>query len=272
MTPLLLPPLLPSLLPSLLLALRIAVLDPAVDPPHMVWADRLIRDLHPGQNRYGSRPTVLEWQGVNGAALSRNRTVCSSFVIRLLRQAYGLSPGQIRSWFGSAAPSARQVAQTIRQGRRFQRIATITALRRGDLIAIDYQRQPAPEPGPSPATGHLMLAAAEPQPLAAGQEPATGSAGPGTAGRRLSGDRWLGLLVIDSSRTGHGPGDTRLRPDGSWGAGGVGRGRIGLLVDSRGRIQGYRWSLTPRSRLFRQQQHALVVGRLCLEACPADER
>ena len=245
---------------SLILALLITALDPLADPPHMVWAERLIRDLQPLHNSYGSHPTVLQWQGVNGAATTINRTVCSTFITRLFRQAYGYSAAEMRDWLGSASPTARQVAQAIRQARRFERITTIQTLRRGDLIAIDYQRQPSPEVGQDRATGHLMLVAAAPQALSGGRA---------LPGRQQPGDQWFGLLVIDSSRSGHGPGDTRVQPDGSWGAGGAGRGTIGLLVDIQGRIKAYRWSLSPRSRLLSQQQHALLVGRLCLEPCPA---
>ena len=251
------------MIPSLILSFLITALDPLAEPPHMVWAERLIRDLQPRHNSYGSRPTVLQWQGVNGAATTINRTVCSTFVIRLFRQAYGYSAGEMRDWFGSASPTARQVAQAIRSARRFERITTIKALRRGDLIAIDYQRQPSLEVGQDRATGHVMLAAAAPQALPGGRD---------LPGRQHSGDQWLGLRVIDSSRSGHGPGDSRAQPDGSWGAGGVGRGTIGLLVDREGRIKAYRWSLLPRSRLMTQQQHALVVGRFCPGPCPAEKR
>lgn len=222
--------------------------DSQPDPPHMVWADRLIRDLQPAHNRYGSQPTVVVWRGVEGAAISRNRSVCSTFITRLLRQAYGYTAREMRAWFGAASPTARQVHQAILQGRRFQRIPSIVGLRRGDLIAIDYRRQSAPEAGAERATGHLMLVAAPPQ---------------------WRGDPQVGVRVIDSSRSGHGPGDTRIRPDGSWGAGGVGEGTIGLQVDGDGRIQAYRWSLSPRSRLWSQRQHSLVVGRLCPpDRCP----
>ena len=58
-----------------------ALLTPAVGaaPPHLLWAERLVRDLRPEDNSYGGSPTVVQWRGVDGATRSKNRSVCSSF-------------------------------------------------------------------------------------------------------------------------------------------------------------------------------------------------
>jgi hypothetical protein len=242
---------------ALLLALLVGWAEPGPDVPHMVWADRLLREIRPGDNAYGSRPTLLEWQGVDGALISRNRTVCSSFLTRLLRRAYGLDGGTIRRWLGAAAPTAADYHRAIARGDRFLPIGQIEALRRGDLMAIDYRRRAAAEEPSGSSTGHVMLVAGQPEPLQ-GRRPAKGQ-------------RFYSLLVLDSSRSGHGPLDTRVLSQGRRGAGGVGQGRIALLVDSQGRILAYSWSTLAQSRLIPQRLHSLLVGRLCLERCGALE-
>jgi hypothetical protein len=57
----------------------------AASPDHLVWAQRLVADLRPEDNSYGSRPTLVEWRGVDGASRSRNRSVCSTFITALGR-------------------------------------------------------------------------------------------------------------------------------------------------------------------------------------------
>jgi hypothetical protein len=81
--------------------------------------------------------------------------------------------------------------------------------------------------------------------------------------------RRYSLAVIDSSRSGHGPKDTRIQASGGWGAGGVGRGEIGLLVDRQGQIQAYSWSNLPHSRIIPQTEHSILIGRFCGADCAA---
>jgi hypothetical protein len=226
---------------------------PAAALPHMVWADRLLREIRPADNAYGSHPTVLQWRGVEGAPISRNRTVCSSFITRLLKQAYGFSSEEIRRWLGAAAPTAADYYRAIRRGDRFVEIAEIGGIRRGDLVAIDYRRPVASEGQGGTPTGHLMLVDGLPE-----AQPKRNLGGRG---------RFYSLLVIDSSRSGHGPLDSRSQgPDGRRGSG-VGRGTIGLLVDPGGRILAYSWSTLARSRWIPQRQHPLRVGRFCWDRC-----
>jgi len=247
MAPRLLPLLLPPLL-ALMIAPGIGGAGSAAEVPHMAWADRLLREITPNQNSYGARPTLLQWQGVDGQPITRNRTVCSSFVTRLLQRAYGLGSQEIRRWLGSPSPTAADYHRAIRLGHRFTPVATLSALRRGDLMAIDYRRPASAAARGGASTGHLMLVDAGPIPR---------------WDRRLGpGERFFALGVIDSSRSGHGPQDSRGASAGPRGPGGVGRGQIGLLVDRRGRILAYSWSTLPRSPWFHQRHRSLVVGRL----------
>ena len=221
--------------------------------PHMAWAERLVRDIKPADNAYGSRPTVLQWRGVDGAIETRNRTVCSSFITRLLKQAYGHGTDDIKRWFGSASPTADLYYQAISSGNGFKQIASISLVKVGDLIAIDYHRgQSADYESPSQSTGHVMLVAGQPMRLEGGSE--------GSLSR-------YSVLVIDSSRSGHGLLDTRRQANGGWGTGGVGRGEIGLQADGQGRIHSYSWSNLSRSKVIPQTQHSLLIGRFCGSEC-----
>jgi hypothetical protein len=63
------------------------------------------------------------------------------------------------------------------------------------------------------------------------------------------------LEVIDSSRSGHGPADTRQ------GKGGVGKGVIQLQTSRDGQLQAYRWSERSISRWRFPPEESLLVGR-----------
>jgi hypothetical protein len=239
----------------LALAVLLSWAGPAGESLHMDWAERLVGEIKQSENAYGSKPTVLEWRGVNGASETRNRTVCSTLFTRLIKQAYGYEADDIKRWFGSASPTAEQYHQAVKSGYRFKQIASLNQVKRGDVIAIDYQRARPGDPGAMRATtGHIMLVAGDPK---------LQHYGSSTLMRRYS------LAVIDSSRTGHGPKDTRIQARGGWGAGGVGRGEIGLLVDRQGHIQAYSWSNLPRSRMIPQAEHSLLIGRFCGADCSA---
>jgi len=237
----------------LALAVLLSWAGPAGESLHMDWAERLVSEIKQSENAYGSKPTVLEWRGVNGASETRNRTVCSTLFTRLIQQAYGYGADDVKWWFGTASPTAEQYHHAVKTGNRFKQIASLSQVRRGDVIAIDYQRARSVDPGATRVTtGHIMLVAGEPK---------LQHSGPSTLMRRYS------LAVIDSSRSGHGPKDTRIQPRGGWGAGGVGRGEIGLLVDRQGHIQAYSWSNLPRSRMIPQAEHSLLIGRFCGADC-----
>lgn len=226
---------------------------PADESLHMDWAERLVGEIRPSENSYGSKPTVLEWRGVHGASETRNRTVCSTLFTRLIKQSYGYGADDVKRWFGSASPTAEQYHQAVKTGNRFKQIASLPQVKRGDVIAIDYQRSRSGDPGAMrDTTGHIMLVADEPKLQHSGSPKLM---------RRYS------LAVIDSSRSGHGPKDTRIQASGGWGAGGVGRGEIGLLVDRQGQIQAYSWSNLPHSRIIPQTEHSLLIGRFCGADC-----
>lgn len=205
----------------------------AVLVPHLVWAQRLLVDLRPDHNSYGRNPTLVVWRGVDGAATSRNRSDCSSFITALWRRAYGYGPEEMRQWLGLSAPRALDYYAAIVQGNRFDRIERITNLQPGDLLVTRYR---ARRPG---ATGHVMLAAGLPMPVG-----------------QCSEQRCVFRLeVIDSSRSGHGAVDTRQ------GHAGAGQGVIQVETSRDGRFQAYRWSDRSSSRWRFAADEPLVVGR-----------
>ena len=210
--------------------------------PHLLWAQQLVADLSQANNSYGRSPVVVQWKGVDGASLNRNQSDCSSFITALWRRAYGLDTVELRRWLGRGNPQAKHYHAAITQANRFQQIHHVVAIQPGDLLASLYKE---PRPG---ATGHLMLAAGRPTP--------TGACWRDRCAYRLA--------VIDSSRSGHGPADTRR------GGSGVGRGVIQLLTSVDGQLLGFRWSESRTSRWRLPPQESLVVGRFSWPVPTAD--
>jgi hypothetical protein len=223
--------------------------------PHLWWAQRMVADIKPENNRYGSRPTQLEWRGANGATTTVNRTVCSSFITGLLKKAYEYGPEVMKRWLDTPTPNAARYHQAITSANQFDLITQIQKIKPGDIIAIRYSQLGVSRERGSSSSGHTMLVASQPipQPYRAKQR--------GMA--FVSTSKQYRVSVIDSSRSGHGMLDTRLLPTGGWGQGGVGLGTIILETNPTGNILGYRWSDRLESPLRRQSDHSLVVGRFC---------
>ena len=224
---------------------------PAPEAVHLTWAKRLVQDIESTNNSYGSHPTVVEWRGISGSDISQNRSVCSSFITRLFHQSYGYGRSEMRRWVGSSSPSASQYFKAIETTNRFKRIDKVTKIEPGDLLASRHLIQR------STVTGHVMIAASKVR-LVQKNSPA----------RSLSETmRQYELDVIDTSRSGHGPMDTRRHANGTWGNGGVGKGTIQLQTDSTGKLQGYRWSNSKKSPLRTDNVEPLVIGRFCGQSC-----
>lgn len=222
-----------------LIVSQMMLADIRTSPEHLLWAERLVRDLTPEANSYGSRPTVVQWRGVDGATRSLNRSNCSSFISALFRRAYGYGPEEMQRWLGLRSPKAVDYHGAIASSNRFHPVRALWMIQAGDLLASRQIR------GSSDSTGHVMLARSHPQPL-------------GSCQTSLCVYR---LQVIDSSRTGHGPDDTRQ------GGGGVGMGMIQLRVDLKGQVQAYRWSEQAGSRWRTAAEEPLLIGRFCSQRC-----
>ena len=69
------------------------------------------------------------------------------------------------------------------------------------------------------------------------------------------------VRILDSSRTGHGPTDSRHYAKGRFHSG-VGQGLMRLYTNPAGTITGYSWSTTKASQIYLMNERDLVVGRL----------
>jgi hypothetical protein len=206
-------------------------------PPHVGWAERLVAEVAPADNFYGSHPTIVHW--AEGGLRARNRSVCSSFVTHVFERAYGLRDPDIRRWFGHGNPQAIDYEQAIAAQRGFARVARVADLRAGDLIAFSEG------PGHHP-TGHVMIADGQARPHSATQPDEPGMV-------------QYEIAVIDSSHSGHGSLDTRFADGGH--VTGVGRGTLRLYANADGSVAGYTWSTKRISQFYPASARPLVFGR-----------
>jgi hypothetical protein len=214
----------------------------AASPSHLTWAMSVATSVTPPNNAYGSDPTVLTWAGVNGAPEYTNRTVCNTFVNRVLMQAYGYTFSDFTSWMGTTSPLASHWYDSIVAQNRLSRITSVTSIAAGDIVAVKYLEANAT------TSGHVMIAVATPVKRTTGA-PA------------VKGTTQYELTVVDSANSGHGPTDTRRNADGTWNDG-AGVGVIRLYVNAKGTIVGSTWSTLPNSTYEPASSHPVAVGRL----------
>lgn len=213
-------------------------------PSHLLWAEELVDNLLPEYNVYATSPQYVSWAGEHSATRYENRTQCSSFLTRLLQQGYGWSDTTMRYWLGSTSPSSVMYHDAIVAERGFDRIATITDVLPGDIIAIRY-------PVGSSISGHISIVESAPI-----LRIATTPLREGTFQYEVS--------VADSASIGHGMTDTRIQPNGTWHAG-AGIGVMRLYADAYGTVVGHTWSTAPSTTSFYSQAtRRIVIGRLQL--------
>ncbi|MDD2723335.1 MAG: hypothetical protein PHH59_04825 [Methylovulum sp.] len=213
------------------------------DPAHVAWADNLVINITPDKNEYANNPTYVYWAGFNGWTTYENRTQCSSFVTRLLKQAYNWTDSDFSQWFGSTSPTANLYHDAIEAQNGFTMLTNINDIQKGDILAVEYNEEDAT------VTGHVMMA----DDIA---KPRTATA------PIIANTQQFELSIIDSSKTGHGPADTRMMPDNTWDSG-VGRGKLRLYADNAGTVVGYAWSTVKTSVFYSlQSTRHIVIGRL----------
>ena len=233
-----------ALLLSLVVSTSIAVFPQtasAATPAHLSWALDIESHVAPENNDYATSPSYIHWAGSDGATIYENRTVCATFVTAVLMQAYGWDTHYFQNWMGTNSPSAAVYYAAIVAKKGFTKINSVTGIQPGDLVAIKF-------PNGSYVTGHMMTATAVPI-----FHPATKPIINGTT-------QWE-VPIVDSSRSYHGPGDTRLLPDGSIDRG-VGQGSIRIYTDSNGVYKGYTWSADSGSLYHSTSTRPIAVGRL----------
>ncbi len=212
-------------------------------PAHLAGAIELLRALSPDQSDYQHKQGTVVWPG-DPAGAPQCRTDCSGFIDALLKHIYGLKSAQLKEWFGTGRPVAKDYYAVIAAEHGFRRIPLVSQVRAGDLLAVTY-------PSGSTNTGHVMLVADAPRPREA--------TAPIVAGTR----QWE-VTVIDESESGHGKTDTRHNPDKSM-RDGLGRGVLRIYTDAAGQIAGYSWSTLKASKFQSAQTRPFVVGRLDLD-------
>jgi hypothetical protein len=214
---------------------------PSALPPHVAWAELAVDTIDPNENEYASTPSFIEWAGDNGAAHTKNRSVCATFLTMLLARSYDLTGPDFSAWMGSTSPDAGLYHDAILAENGFQVIAIAPEIEIGDILAIKY-------PAGNASTGHVMVVTSPPV-----QRAPTAPLVPGTSQYEVS--------IIDSSSSPHGPADTRELGGGAFDTG-VGEGTFRLYVDSLGAIVGHTWSTEAASTYYNQNERSLTVGRL----------
>ena len=213
-------------------------------PAYLQSAEQIASQIAPANNEYAHKECFIKWKGVDGNAQYANRTDCSDFLNLLLEHDYGLTPTKLHKLTGHQRPTATVWFDSVgseKASALLSPVASISDLRAGDLILVKYQ------PGEAD-TGHVMIVDAAPA-RHMESEPAV----PGTK-------QWA-VTVIDSSKSGHGPNDTRHQPDNTF-ARGVGRGVFRLYTKPDGSVAGYAWSLVKKSKFVSVDEHAVRLARI----------
>src|SRR5262249_50702701 len=155
----------------------------------------LVEKVKPADTSYRHKDGVVTWADSSGTDRYRCHTDCSGLLNVLLKHAYGYKDGDLKRWFGKKRPQARDYHDAILRLHGVTRIRELKNARPGDVLAIRY-------PPGAGNTGHTMLVASPPR-LRKASKPL------------VDGTQQWEVEVIDSSRSGHGPADTRRNADGS---------------------------------------------------------
>ncbi|MGB8645862.1 MAG: hypothetical protein WCF84_11540 [Anaerolineae bacterium] len=222
-------------------ATRMIFASPNQSP--LAWARLMVQNVQSSNTSYQHKDILVTWAGVNGATDYVSYADCSGWMNALLTQTFGLTPVDFAQWLGARRPLAKDYFAAIGNRRGLTPVTRIADLQAGDLIVIRYLNS-----APGDNTGHVLLAAAAPQP-----HPAT---------KPLVNDtRQWDVAVIDSSESGHGKADTRRLADGSY-HDGVGQGVMRLYTDNGGTLVGYTWSDFTDSTYYDAATRPLAVGRI----------
>lgn len=207
-------------------------------PTHVQFLRDLVQSVPPGATSYRhTRPEVR--LDSNGKSVCH--ADCSSLLNEVFQQTLSLDEPAIRAWLGRDRPRAREYFETISSEHGFRRITLVTEIKIGDVIAIRYESGAA-------NTGHVMVVNAPPR----------------VSERSLpivSGARAWEVDVIDSSASGHGPGDSRTTADGGFRRG-LGRGTIRLFCGESGEVLGHTFTMSSAAPFRPVAQRPIVVGRL----------
>ena len=209
-------------------------------PAQVQFLRDLVQSVPPGATSYRhTRPEVR----LDNNGQSVCHADCSSLLNEVFQQTLGLDEPAIIAWLGRDRPRAREYFETISSERGFRSISIVTDIQIGDVIAIRYESGAA-------NTGHVMVVNALPR----------------VSERSLpvvSGARAWEVDVIDSSASGHGPGDSRATLEGGFRRG-LGSGTFRLFCSPSGTILGHTFTMSAAAPFRSAEQRPIVVGRLTL--------
>lgn len=205
-------------------------------PAHLTLVRSLLGNLSAGASHY-QHQSQITWPD-SGKATAY--TDCSGLVNGLLSRTQPKLLASLRSRAGRE-PQAIHYFQAVAENQGFQAVTRVQNLQPGDLIVI---RNPPEDDD----TGHIMIV--DEAPVESG----------GSSPPKVPGTYQWQVKVIDSSKSAHGPRDSRALPGGN--ANGVGRGTIRLYADLNGVPLGYTWSTLPVSDYIPQASKALLMGRI----------
>ncbi|MBK8816253.1 MAG: hypothetical protein IPN42_12495 [Methylococcaceae bacterium] len=213
----------------------------AETPMHLFWADDMVQHVSQDKNAYATGTSYMRWPNADEAGFYENYTKCSTFITLVMMKSYGWTNSTFTNWMASTSPSSDKYFDAINSENGFLKIDTIDEIIPGDIIAIKY-------PTGSTVTGHTMIVRSVATPRIA-KSPIV----PNTYQYEIQ--------VIDSSQTGHGPTDTRMKPDGSFDPG-AGIGVLRLYVNSSAALVGYAWSTYSTSTFYDTSSRPIALGRL----------
>lgn len=228
-----------SIVLSLLLSAGLLHAEPA--PTLLSAAKELLQQVKPEQMEYKHKEPEVYWSS-DPAKPAYCRTDCSGLVIALLQHCYPqrYDDAAFRRWLGARRPTARRFHDAIVEQRGFTLIGKIAEAKPGDILTAKYQ---AGEEN----TGHVMLVAAAPKRMEPREPLIDGT------------DQWE-VPVLDQTRSGHGPQDTRRMPDGKF-RGGLGEGVFRVYTKPDGTTAGYTWSTFKNSKFHGGEDRIFAIGR-----------
>ena len=212
----------------------------ASDPKHLTDARVLLNGLKAKDTSYTHDKIQVRWKGVDGAKKFECHADCSGFMDALLKHSYGYNEPDLRRWFGSTRPKARDYFEQIKNHRGFRNTHSVRNAEPGDFLAVKY-------PPGSENTGHVMLVNSKPK-LMQPVKPL------------VEGTQQWEVEVIDCSTSGHGPTDTRHVINGKDRTG-LGRGILRIYTRHQA-VAGYSWSTSTGSKFYAQEERPLVIGHL----------
>lgn len=207
------------------------------DPKHLTLARQLLQDAK--ETDYQHRPTIVRWKSADAPATCR--ADCSGLINELLKAAYNLTSRDLQNWLGRQRPLAIHYQRTIAAGKDFDIITSVRDIRPGDVIAIAY-------PPDADNSGHVMLA----DTIAEEREPTLPIVEKTT--------QWT-LRVLDSTKLGHGPGDSRIDATGAMHPG-LGTGTLRLYVNPDLTIAGYTSSPADNAKFHAVSDRPISIGRV----------